>query len=76
MSASEISQILAAIDELKQEVVALKAWQTQRDNDEHDSQVRHDAYWRVARWAFALWKSDVAKFLIAGLLAYAGLRTA
>ena len=45
----------------------------------HDADVRalarREAYTGITRWAMVIWRSDIAKFLIAGALAYFGLRT-
>lgn len=49
-------------------------------SDHHDldlrAAARRETYSGLTRWAIRIWNNDVAKFLIAGLLAYAGLRTA
>lgn len=74
MSDSDIARILAAIDELKVEVVALKAWQTQREQAEHDRAVRLDAYRGVYRWALLAWRNDFVKFALALSLAGGGTR--
>lgn len=73
---SSVETLTQGIGEVKSEVVALKAWQTARDGVEHDAAVRREAYGRLFRWGFLIWKSDIAKFIIAGALAYAGSRTA
>lgn len=82
MSDSDIAAILHRLDvlncgleELKVELQAVKSWQTVRDNAAHDSAIRRDAYWRLVRWAMALWRNDFGKFLVAGALAWVGLRT-
>lgn len=75
MSQSEIAQILNALDELKKEIVALKAWQTQRDAEKHDADVRRDAYVRPVRYALALSQSKLGPWVFAAIgVAWATLK--
>lgn len=75
MSQSEIAQILAAIAELKEEVKAVKAWQTSADSDKHDAAIRRDAYVRPVRYALALAQSKLGPWVFAAVgVAVATLR--
>ncbi len=73
MSESDVDAILrqlqtltAGVSELKAEVVALKSWQTIRDEREHDAAVRRAAYGRIVRFGFAAAKSPVVPWICAG----------
>lgn len=73
MSESDVEAILRRIDtltagmaELKAEMVALKSWQTVRDEREHDAAVRRAAYGRIVRFGFAAAKSPVVPWICAG----------
>lgn len=73
MSESDVEAILRRIDtltagmaELKAEMLALKSWQTVRDEREHDAAVRRAAYGRIVRFALAAAKSPVVPWICAG----------
>lgn len=67
MSAGDIGQILAAIEELRAEVRGLKSWQTVRDQREHDHNVRLEERKRWVRYAIQLGKSPLTPWLFAGI---------
>ena len=67
-------EVREAHGEIKNELVALKAWQTLRDDAAHNREVIVAAYTRPLRWALRLWGSDFAKFLLALAIASAGSR--
>jgi hypothetical protein len=73
MSESDVAAILRKLEtltegvgELKSEVVALKSWQTVREQREHDAAVRRAAYGRIVRFALAAAKSPVVPWICAG----------
>jgi hypothetical protein len=81
MTIDDIAAIMRRLDvvdeshrEIKDEIVAVKAWQTVRDTAEHDRLVRLDAYKGLYRWVLMAWRSDFAKFALALVLAGAGTR--
>lgn len=65
MSANEIDRILAAIEELKAEVVALKSWQTLRDKAEEDHRIRVDERKRWLKLAVSISQSRVTPWIFA-----------
>jgi hypothetical protein len=67
MTSGEINQILAAIDELREEIRAVQAWQTIRDQREHDAAVRMEERRRWLRYGIQLGKSPLTPWLFAGI---------
>lgn len=66
MSVTEIAQILAALEELKQEVQAIKAWQTSREQRDHDDAVRAAERVRWIRFVIHVGRSPVVPWIFAG----------
>ena len=60
--------------ELKAEVAALAVWRSGREQAEHDQIIYRAGQASIVRLACALWKSDIAKFVLALLIAGAGTK--
>lgn len=64
--ASAVEVLTTGVEEVKGEVVAVKAWQTIRDGREHDAAVTREAYGKLFRFAIAASKSPLVPWICAG----------
>ena len=70
----ELREVKACLGELRAQVGSMALWQKTREQAEHDAVVYRAGQASIVRFALALWKSDIAKFVGALLIAGAGTK--